>query len=640
MKVFVNGPVWTAVKHWRKPLSTSTLGVGQPGEGQPGETYKRGPHKRSCGPAPLVACALTLISLLCVPPASAATRGRLLVVTAGLPSSTAPSLVISGSGLRRAIRSSKATLSVPVGRYVVHVRRVAIARSSGHIRQGAAAFPAPSRVVVVVRAHHTTTARVRYGAIVNPAARRLPRRIVGVLGDPASPKAVLLSARAPAPRVGTILTSGPLRAVPDGLISRVTKVSRQGSLRVISLVPVPITDAVPQLDYAGNLALTAARSAAATVVPSARDRSPGSGHAASASCVDPKLLSYGAHLDSVNVRQAFLGAWPPQFRLTLAVRTSESIGVALAAAGINCDFDLGQIGPFSGALPVGPIVVPVYATFPVKAGIHINGTLNAGTFHVASTTVAHVAAGFDENAASLSEEGANVWVTGAPSVSGSVSLSASIGVQGGIGIARGANVHVEADFGPEFSWSSGRSCALDVALGSLSAGVSVFRKQLNTPSFTPFKWHIWDGCQPSASTTTAPSPPNATQPPPATVTPASPQNPSPPPGGGSNPPPPSGGTEGFYIQDSIYGGTWARTDPYNGTWYPHATPPPNGAYWYPNGLGVAVSCAESAAAYPVVINGQHETWSWWAHVTDGKWVPVVVFSTVWNDGLPAGLAHC
>jgi hypothetical protein len=326
--------------------------------------------------------------------------------------------------------------------------------------------------------------------------------------------------------------------------------------------------------------------------------------------------------------------------LTLAVRTSESLGVALAAAGINCDFDLGQIGPFQGAIPVGPIVVPVYATFPVTAGIHLNGSLNVGTFHVASTTVAHVAGGFDENSASLSEEGTNVWVTGAPSITGSVRLSASIGVQGGVGIAKGANVHVEADFGPDFAWSSGKPCALDIDLGSLSAGVSVFGKQLNTPSFTPFKWDIWHGCQPASTGTGNGGQTGAPSPNPPTPSPNPTPTPQPSPGPSSGPPPPSGSTEGFFIEDDIYGGTWARTDPFNGTWYPHSTPPPNGAYWYPNGLGVAVSCAESAAAYSVVINGQHQTWSWWAHVTDGKWVPVVVFSTVWNDGLPAGLAHC
>jgi len=42
----------------------------------------------------------------------------------------------------------------------------------------------------------------------------------------------------------------------------------------------------------------------------------------------------------------------------------------------------------------------------------------------------------------------------------------------------------------------------------------------------------------------------------------------------------------------------------------------------------------------VAINGQHQTWSWWAHVTDNSWVPTAVFSTVWTDGLPAGLRTC
>ena len=119
-----------------------------------------------------------------------------------------------------------------------------------------------------------------------------------------------------------------------------------------------------------------------------------------------------------------------------------------------------------------------------------------------------------------------------------------------------------------------------------------------------------------------------------------PTSPEPPPAPSPEPSPPPTSTEGFFIEDSIYGGTWARTDPDNGTWYPRGTPPPNGAYWYPNGLGVAVSCAQSAAPYTAVVNGVSQTWSWWAHVTDGKWVPTVVFSSVWSDGLPAGLPQC
>jgi hypothetical protein len=103
------------------------------------------------------------------------------------------------------------------------------------------------------------------------------------------------------------------------------------------------------------------------------------------------------------------------------------------------------------------------------------------------------------------------------------------------------------------------------------------------------------------------------------------------------PPPPP--TKGFVIHDDVYAGTWARFDPNDGTWYSHSAPPPNGKYWFANGLGVAVDCARSAAAYPVLINGQHQTWSWWGHVTDNTWVPVAVFSQVWSDGNP-GVANC
>ena len=123
-------------------------------------------------------------------------------------------------------------------------------------------------------------------------------------------------------------------------------------------------------------------------------------------------------------------------------------------------------------------------------------------------------------------------------------------------------------------------------------------------------------------------PPQQQQPPPQQPPPQQPPPQQPPPA-----------SKGFSIADSIYGGTWARLDPNNGTWYSRGSRPPNGKYWFPNGLGVAVDCARSAAAYPVVIYGQRQTWSWWAHVTDNSWVPIAVFSTVWSDGNP-GVANC
>lgn len=105
----------------------------------------------------------------------------------------------------------------------------------------------------------------------------------------------------------------------------------------------------------------------------------------------------------------------------------------------------------------------------------------------------------------------------------------------------------------------------------------------------------------------------------------------------SSPPP---ATWGVHIEDDILGGTWARTDPNNGTWYSATTRPPNGAYWYPNGLGVAVDCARAAASYVVhYLDGHNETWNTWFHVTDGKWYPSAATREVFINSF-YGLRAC
>jgi len=105
--------------------------------------------------------------------------------------------------------------------------------------------------------------------------------------------------------------------------------------------------------------------------------------------------------------------------------------------------------------------------------------------------------------------------------------------------------------------------------------------------------------------------------------------------------PPPSTTVGVHVEDDYYGGTWARMDPNNGTWYPQYSPPPNGAYWYPNGLGVAVDCERAAASYVVrFADGHYETWNTWFHVTDGKWYPSAATREVYTNGAYGGLGYC
>jgi hypothetical protein len=566
-----------------------------------------------------VTCACALLSLA-VASNALASSGSLRIVVRGLPRGSTARYVVQGPGLDKSFSRNAMLLGgLPAGRYRILVRTVRVRRGARSIVPGATAFPSERQRAFRVRGGRATTMTIAYGAIVNPRVEPLPSAAIGVIGNPNAPQAILLRA-ARGPRRGTIFTSGPRAFLPSGLVARVTGVTRDGGLLDVSVTPVSIVEAVPQLDYTGSLPLKLTSNeigAGGSSSPQLRAHAAGG----SPNCASPRLLNFSADLDSVEVRQAFLGAWPPQMRLTLAVRTTETLGVAAAAVGIDCSFDLGGVGPFQGEIPVGPVVIPVYATFPVQASIDVSGRLDVGTFNVASTTVAEVAAGFDQNSVSLSQQGSNVWISGSPSLSGSAELSASIGMQAGVGIAKGANVHVEADFGPDFTWHSSTGCELDVDLGSLSAGVQVFGRSLNSPTWTPFVLHLWKGCTPAlagspgvASGGGQPSPPSS--------------------GGGSvstsgssNP-----GGDGTTAAGPVPGGTIPETvGGVTDTWTDYADAGGGEGSPIENGQTVGVACRVQGFA---VADGN----TWWYRIASSPWSSAYYASAdaFYNDGATSG----
>ncbi len=447
-----------------------------------------------------LAAIVLVLAAIAPPVAAASSGGSLAITTTGLPGGQKPSLVLTGASVHRLISSQHLSLRrLRPGRYQLTVRPLVIKQAGHGVRSGATALPLKRSVSVVVKAGQTAQLVGAYGSIINPGVRRLPGGFLAVVGSAEDPTALLYGAHGSAPGVGTILTSGPTALLPVGLIAKVTKASRQHGRLTISVVSVPVTDAVPELAFVGSLQLKPAHGAAeegGEAVPA--ETASVRAHAASGCGISASshLLQFGAHLDSVELREAFVGAWPPQLKLTLAVRTKETLGLGLISTGLDCSFTLAEIGPFDAAVPVGPLLIPVYATLPLKVKLSLTGSAQAGSINVASTTVAHVAAGFDEQAASLTEQGSHVWSTG-PSVSGSAKLTATIGVRAGIGIAKAANLHVEAAFGPEFDASTGHGCDLHLDLGSLSAGTEIFGRSLDTPSFTPFRIPLWSGCKPT-----------------------------------------------------------------------------------------------------------------------------------------------
>ncbi len=334
--------------------------------------------------------------------------------------------------------------------------------------------------------------------MLNPGVRGLPGVVLAIVGEPRDPSEVLFAGGTRPPTIGAIVIAGPTATLPDGLVDRVTATRRTAGRLVLTLVAVPVTDAAPQLNVSESLTLSppaseaqrvGSRNAVAAVrQPSARS---------AATCTPPALLKFDPKIGKVEVRPGpIITAWPPQMHLTLAVPMTLSVGIA-AAAGINCEWALGELGPFKGVIPVGPLEIPDYITFPAKASVHINGTLPAGKIEVASTTVATAAAGVEQNTASLAEKAATAKVTGptgVPLLSGSVILNASVGMQFGVGSNTVGNLHAEAAFGPEFTWEAEKPCELLWNLAEFSAGVTILRKAFDTPAWKPLPEHLWSGC--------------------------------------------------------------------------------------------------------------------------------------------------
>ncbi len=475
--------------------------------------------------------------------------GRLIVRVRGLPLGTRPAVSVRGRGLARSLRSRKLTITnARPGRYVVAVRRVTISRGRSSVKRGARAFPRKKRLTVRVRSGKRTVASVRYGTIINPGVARAPHGLLSVVGDPASPDQLIYAGKQALPSRGQILTAVPSRILPAGLIVKITKSERRGNRQVLSVVPVPFTDAVPAFDFTDALALTAAH-----------DRNTAR---AARSCDGPKEFDFGAKLDDVKLRRASWNAsWrQPQMSFTVAIRSTEWFGPRVAAAGVSCKWTLKELGPWRGAIVVSGIPIPWYVTIPIDVAANVEGSLSAFKVNLASTSVLSLDLG-DRNNFSFSQEGSNVWIDGALQGSGKARFSATLNLRFGVGDPKVGNLHLNAAFGPRFSWQSGVGCDVAVDLGALSAGVKIPRViDKGTPAWAPFFIPLWRGCDGSKP---GPGPGPGPVPPP--------QPPAPGPGPGPVPPPqpPAGagrmmiinGSFAAYAKDSLSPGGWVQQTP-------------------------------------------------------------------------------
>lgn len=102
-------------------------------------------------------------------------------------------------------------------------------------------------------------------------------------------------------------------------------------------------------------------------------------------------------------------------------------------------------------------------------------------------------------------------------------------------------------------------------------------------------------------------------------------------------------TASAIVEDSFLGGTWARSDPNNGTWHTSSNRPANGQYWMANGRNVTVNCTRAAASYEVKFGGSNprtETWNWWIRMVDGNWFPTAATRSQGTNGAYPGVDGC
>lgn len=88
----------------------------------------------------------------------------------------------------------------------------------------------------------------------------------------------------------------------------------------------------------------------------------------------------------------------------------------------------------------------------------------------------------------------------------------------------------------------------------------------------------------------------------------------------------------FTVEDIDNHGVWELTMPTATKLLPRTNRPANAREWLAEGTSVAIACAKKASAYSIENRHKHETWHWWAHLTNGSWVAIAAFEQTKVDG--------
>lgn len=193
-----------------------------------------------------ILCAVIAVALAAVAPAMAGARtGTLEVTVAGLPKTTPGKVTVTGKGVRRTFGRTK-RLKLKPGRYTVKLRTVKLRKRAAGVPRRSAVLPKKKRLKVRVKAAKTRRVTAAYGTVRNAHIRR-GRLTILAAGPDASAPTSLTVPKAKHPKVGQILASGPTAKVPAGLLHKVTKVKLSGARAILTVKPIHLSEAFPQL---------------------------------------------------------------------------------------------------------------------------------------------------------------------------------------------------------------------------------------------------------------------------------------------------------------------------------------------------------------------------------------------------------
>lgn len=96
---------------------------------------------------------------------------------------------------------------------------------------------------------------------------------------------------------------------------------------------------------------------------------------------------------------------------------------------------------------------------------------------------------------------------------------------------------------------------------------------------------------------------------------------------------------GLTVENVVRGGVWSLKEPIMEHFGSRDERPADAYGWIPNGTAVIAECARIGHGYQAEVEGEFDTWHWYAQLKNGTWLPMAGFQETMKDG-PFGLRIC